>query len=125
MGNKENTNSVSFEDKKLYPAFKIYYGVCECGKDYISETKINAITRWSEHDNATKDSEPSRHLSKHINHIFTKKILCRASKKTDISKNSEHTFIFSEIPVRALCLTLQRMNQPTLLVHSSGLLTAC
>ena len=25
----------------------------------------------SEHDNATKDSEPARHLNKHINHVFT------------------------------------------------------
>ena len=59
------------KEKKLYPACKIYYGVCECGEDYIGETKRNTITRWSEHDNATKDSEPSRHLSKNINHIFT------------------------------------------------------
>ena len=81
------------KDKKLYPAFKIYYGVCECGEDYIGETKRNTITRWSEHDNATKDSEPSRHLSKNINHIFTWKILCHASKKTDIRKNLEAIFI--------------------------------
>ena len=81
------------KDKKLYPACKIYYGVCECGEDYISETKRNTITRWSEHDNATKDSVPSRHLSKHINHIFTWKILCHTSKKTDIHKNLEAIFI--------------------------------
>ena len=55
--------------------------------------KINTITSWSEHDNATKDSEPSRHLSNHINHIFTRKILCHASKKTDIRKNLEAIFI--------------------------------
>ena len=81
------------KDKKLYPVCKIYYGVCECGEDYIGETKRNTITKWSEHDNATKDSEPSRHLSKHINHIFTWKILCHASKKTDICKNLETVFI--------------------------------
>ena len=52
------------KDKKLYPACKIYYGVCKCGDDYIGKTKRNTITSWSEHDNATKDSEPSRHLSK-------------------------------------------------------------
>ena len=81
------------EDKKLYPVCKIYYGVCECGEDYINETKRNTITRWSEHDNATRDSEPSRHLSKHINHIFTWKILCHVSKKTDIRKIQEAIFI--------------------------------
>ena len=37
-----------------------------------------------------------------------------------IKNNSEHTFIFPEIPVRAICLVLQRLNQPTLLVHGSG-----
>ena len=26
-------------DKKLYRACKIYYGVCECGEDYIDEAK--------------------------------------------------------------------------------------
>ena len=40
------------KDKKLYPACKIYYEVCEYAKDYISETKRNIITRWSQHDNA-------------------------------------------------------------------------
>ena len=71
----------------------MYYGVCESRKHYIGETKRNTITRWSEHDNATKDSKPSRHLSKNINHIFTWKILCHLSKKTDICKNLEAIFI--------------------------------
>ena len=48
------------KDKKLYPACKIY-GVCECGEDYIGKTNRNTITKCSEHDNATKDSEPARH----------------------------------------------------------------
>ena len=65
------------KDKELYPAFRIFYGVGKCGEDYIDERKRNTITRWSEH-NATKDSEPSRHFSKHINHVFTWKILCQA-----------------------------------------------
>ena len=37
-----------------------------------------------------------------------------------IKSDSEHTLIFPELPVRALCLMLQRLNQPTLLDHSSG-----
>ena len=81
------------KDKKLNPACKIYYGVCECGEDCTGETKRNSITWWSEHDNATKDSEPARHLSKYINHVFTWKILCHVSKKTDIRKNLEAIFI--------------------------------
>ena len=34
-----------------------------------------------------------------------------------IENNSEHTFIFPETPASALYLMLQRLNQPTLLVH--------
>ena len=81
------------KDKSLHPACKIYYGVSKCGEDYIGKTKRNTITRWSEHENATKDFESARHLSKHINHVFTWKILCHASKKTDIHKNLEAIFI--------------------------------
>ena len=81
------------KDKTLYPACKIYHGVCESGEDYIGETKRNTITRWSKHDNATKDSESERHLNKHINHGFTQKILYHVSKKTDIHKNLESIFI--------------------------------
>ena len=55
------------KDKKLYPESKVYYGVCECGEDCISETRRNTLTRWSEHD---------------------KKIL-----KNDIHKNLEAIFI--------------------------------
>ena len=66
---------------------KIYYGICECREDYIGEAKRKTITRWSEHDNATKDSEPARHLNEHINHVITWKILGHPSKKTDIRKN--------------------------------------
>ena len=31
--------------------------------------------------------------------------------------NSEYTFIFPEVPVKALCLMMQSLNQPTLSVH--------
>ena len=81
------------KDKNLYPTCKIYYWVCECREDYIGKTKRNTMRSWSEHVNATKDSQPARHLNKHTNHVFTKKILCKASKKTDIRKNLEAIFI--------------------------------
>lgn len=55
------------KDKKLSPACKTYYVVCE----FWGETKKNSIKRWSEHDNFAKDSEPARHLNKHIDHVFT------------------------------------------------------
>ena len=59
----------------------------------LAKQKKNTIIRWPERDNATKDSELARHLDKHINHVFTWKILCHASKKTDICKNLEEIFI--------------------------------
>ena len=31
--------------------------------------------------------------------------------------NSEYTFIFPEVPVKAFCLMMQSLNQPTLSVH--------
>ena len=39
-------------------------------------------------------------------------------------KNSEYTFIFSDIPVKAVYLMMQIFNQPTASVHSFGMLTA-
>ena len=45
-----------------------------------------------------QDSEPARHLNKHINHVFTWKILCHTSKKTHIHKNLEAIFIASLKP---------------------------
>ena len=69
MGYKEDTNSVPLRDKKLHAAFKIYYGVYKCGEDYIGETKRNTLNEWSKHDKHIENSEPARHLNKHINHI--------------------------------------------------------
>ena len=92
VGKLEKYKLFRLKDKKLYPASKIYYGVCKRGEDYIGEPKRNTITRWPEHD-VTKDSEPARHLNKHINHVFTWKILCHTSKKTDIRENLEPMII--------------------------------
>ena len=55
----------------------MFYGICESGEDYIDKTKRNTISRWLEHDIATKDSEPARHLSHCINHVFTWKTMPR------------------------------------------------
>ena len=89
--------AISWETRKIQTLFhlkdKTYSRVFKCGEDYIGETKRNTITMCSEHDNVTKDSKPARHLNKHINHGFTWKILCYASKKTDICENLERIFI--------------------------------
>ena len=81
------------KDKNLYPAYKIYYGICECGEDYVGETKRNTATRWSEHNNPTKDTQPARHLKDNLEHKFHWKIICHASKNRAVRKNLESIFI--------------------------------
>ena len=44
---------------------------------------------------------------------------------TLLKNNSEYSFIFPETPVKALCLMMQSLNQPTLLfLRGSGMLAA-
>ena len=38
--------------------------------NYIGEAKRNVITRWNEHENPSKDSEPAKHLFQHSDHVF-------------------------------------------------------
>jgi len=81
------------KDKSDYQSCVIYKGICSCGSSYVGETKRNALTRWGEHNNPTKKSEPSKHLRQHIEHVFTWTILCRAPKNTRTRKNLEASFI--------------------------------
>ena len=53
---------------------------CKCGDDCIGETRRITIKRWSEQDNPTKDSEPPRHLKKHINHVSPGKFFVKSLK---------------------------------------------
>ena len=54
------------KEKNSYPLCKTYEGVCSCKKNYIGGTKRNVITRWNEHENPNKDSEPAKHLFQHL-----------------------------------------------------------
>ena len=53
--------------KNLYPAYKICYGKCECGEDYVGETIRNTAARWSKHNNPTHKSEPAQHIKSILN----------------------------------------------------------
>ena len=81
------------KDKNMYPSCKIYEGICICNENYMGETKRNTITRWSEHNNPTKDSEPAEHLKRNIDHFFAWNIIANASKYTQTRKNLESLFI--------------------------------
>ena len=83
----------NLKDPNPYPACKIYEGKCICGSTYIGETVRNVITRWSEHENPHKDSEPAKHLSKYPDHFFTWSILSSAPTNKSIRKNLEASFI--------------------------------
>ena len=50
------------KDKNIYPACKIYQGLCSCKENYVGESKRNMANRWGEHNNPTHDSEPAKHL---------------------------------------------------------------
>ena len=57
--------------KNLYPSCKIYYGICDSGEDYTSETERNTKSRWSENNNPGHNSEPARHILKNVDRIIT------------------------------------------------------
>ena len=86
------------KDPNPYPACVIYEGTCNCGESYIGETERNAVTRWEEHKNTKRNSEPAKHLKHNPNHAFNWKILCRASKFTRDRKNLEAYFIARKKP---------------------------
>ena len=81
------------KDKNIYPACKIYHGLCSCQENYIDESKRNMATRWGEHNNPTHDSQPAKHLSKNIHHSYNWSILANASKYTRTRKNLEALYI--------------------------------
>ncbi len=83
----------SAKDKNPHPACKIYEGICSCGVNYIGEPERNVITRWLEHENTKKNSEPAKHLHKFPNHKFTWKVIANAPKKTALRKNIEASII--------------------------------
>ena len=62
-----------------YSSDVIYRGVCSCAEDYTGETDRNSITRWNEHDDIRKSSEPAKHLKSNAGHQFEWTVMCRAS----------------------------------------------
>ena len=86
------------KDKNPHPACKVYEGICSCSANYIGETKRNVETRWNEHENPNKDSEPAKHLRKFPDHKFDWKILLTASVNAKLCKILESSMIALKQP---------------------------
>ena len=92
--NKKNSNTIScYRKKTVSPLLKIYYGICDYDEDYASETERNTKTKWSEHNNLERKSEPDRHILNNVERIITWTILAQTSKKGSIRKNVEALFV--------------------------------
>ena len=83
----------SLKRRNPYPSCTIYEGTCSCGSVYVGETKRNAAVRWSEHDNPTGSSEPSKHLYNHPSHSFSWRILMSAPENIRMRKSLESSII--------------------------------
>ena len=83
----------SLKSRNPYPSCNIYEGTCSCGSVYVGETKRNCAVRWSEHDNPTGSSEPSKHLYNHPSHYFSWRILMSAPENTRMRKSLESSII--------------------------------
>ena len=53
----------------------------------------NAESRWKEHNDMKKESEPAKHLRDNQVHSFTWKLICMAPKLNRKRKNLEATLI--------------------------------
>ena len=64
----------------------------------MGETKRNVKTRWNEHENPNKDSEPAKHLRKFPDHKFDWKILFTAPTNAKLRKILESSMIALKQP---------------------------
>ena len=81
------------KDKNHYKSCVIYKGYCSCGSHYTGETKRKAEVRWNEHNNASKSSEPLKHLRNNISHYFTWAFISYVPKNANTRKNLEGSYI--------------------------------
>ena len=62
----------------------IYRGKCSWGEEYVGEIERIVDKRWSEHNNPKEKTEPARHLSSNISHLFAWEILMPAPKTNEL-----------------------------------------
>ena len=71
----------------------IYQGECSCKETYIGETIRNAQTRFNEHEDIRKTSEPAKHLKNNTTHTFTWSVISRAPENFQKRKILEAYYI--------------------------------
>ena len=103
------------KSKNPHPSCVIYRGKCSCREEYIRETERNVEKRCSQHNNSTEKTEPARHLSNNIGHLFAWEIPMPAPKDKRTCKNLEVFFIVVQKPslneqVKSSVLHLFRNN---------------
>ena len=81
-----------------HPSCVIYRSKCSCGEEYIGETERNVEKRWTEHNNPTEKTEPARHFSNNIGHLFAWEILIPAPKEKQTWTILEAVFIAVQKP---------------------------
>ena len=84
---------LSLKDKDVYPAYKVYKGICSCESIYLGQKKRNVEVRYLEHNHPSGKSEPSKHLHQNINHVFNWSVICSAPKSDRAWKNLEAFYI--------------------------------
>ena len=95
---KKMRSLFGLKDKNPHPACKIYEGICSCLENYIGETKRNVGTRWNEHENPNKDSEPAKRHRKFPDHKFDFEILLTAPTNAKLRKILESSMIALKQP---------------------------
>ena len=67
---------------------------------YIGETNRNVKTRWDEHEDVRKNSEPAKHLLNDTNgnHSFQWRIICNAPSNFRQRRNLEANYISMNNP---------------------------
>ena len=95
--------AVKWSTKKIRSLFRLkdknpHPGTCSCSANYIDETKRNVETRWNEHENPKKESEPAKHLRDFPDHEFDWKILLRAPTNAKLRKILESSMIVLKQP---------------------------
>ena len=125
MRNNSYEITIKLITKKMKQLFKlksrnphracvIYEAVCVFKQKYIGETRRNVELGWEEHENISKDCEPSKRLKDNLSHKFSWKILFTVPKIKRIRKILEA----SAIALKILSLNKQTGSKKAMLYCS-------